>query len=143
MTDEIEKARAELERYRSISKQMKYTQERIELITNQIESTSKPPREADIQLNGDPKKVELLLCELADLRDMYFEIARAGTEFCLKLERRIRYIDGVPGLILEWHYIEGKQLVDVALDLDYSYRQVKRLHYKGLCEYARMMETEK
>ena len=139
MTDAIEKARAELERYRSISKQMKYTQERIEQITNQIEATNKPPREADIQHNSDPKKVEILLCELADLREMYLDIARTGAEFCRVLEHRIKYINGVPGLILQRHYIEGKQLVDVAIDLDYSYRQAKRLHYKGLCEYARMM----
>lgn len=140
MNEMAKRAQAELEKYRTVVKQIRYTEDRIVQIRSQIESTSKPPREIDIQYTGNPKGVEMLLCELVDLQNMYLEIAASGTRFCAKLEQRINRISGVPGLILQRRYIAGEMLADIAIDLDYSGRQAIRLQEIGLVEYSKMME---
>ena len=137
MSDEANRARTELEQYRVMQRTIDNMKERIEQMTTRINATNRQPREIDIQYTPDPKAVEELLVALADLCELYGQTQVKAERLCYDLERRIGEVSGIPGLILEWRYIQGFSFERIAVKLDYSYRQIRRLHVKALEEYAK------
>lgn len=138
MTDRAKAAQADLKAYRTARYELAKLEEDIANVRARVASTSRPPRLVDIQQTRDPKAGEGLLVALADLT-AYYDAKRVDVEqMCLQTERRIGQISGIPGLILRVHYIQGKTLEQLAEELEYSYRQVVRLHVTALEQYAKL-----
>jgi DNA-directed RNA polymerase specialized sigma24 family protein len=137
MSDEAIRARAELDQYRIMRRKIDLLKERIAKLHTRIEATNRTPREIDIQYMSDPKAIEELLAAAADLCTLYGEQQIKAERLCFCLERRIMEISGIPGMILEWRYIQGFSFDNIATRLDYSYRQVRRLHARALEDYAK------
>lgn len=54
-----------------------------------------------------------------------------------KIEQDIRGIeDDKQRLILEKHYIDGQTFEQIAEDMDFSERQIRRLHLKAICKMS-------
>jgi len=136
ISDEAIRARSELEQYRGMKRTIENMKDRIEQLTVRINAAGRQPKDVDIQYMPDPKAVEALLTALTDLRSLYGQTQIKAERLCFDLERRIGFVSGIPGLILEWRYIQGFSFEKIAVKLDYSYRQIRRLHVRALEEYA-------
>lgn len=137
MTDAAFRAKTELESYKLAKREILNLRDKIADVRARIEATSRPAREVDVQSSGDPNGIENLLAILVDLQIFYGQKQVQAEHLCYRLEIRIGQVAGLPGMILERKYIQGHQLEKIAVDLDYSYRQAKRLHNKGLEAYAK------
>lgn len=79
--------------------------------------------------------------KIADLLDSVDEILELVKEMDKKqkeIEKRIISIAQPYRLILEKVYIQGKTLVTVASEMNYSYREMKRKHNKALEKFEKL-----
>ena len=137
MSEDIEIAREELEQYQLARRNIMHLREKIAHLRSRICAAGRQPKEADIQYNADPKLTEDLLATLIDLQNLYGQKQIQAERLCFKLEVRIGDVSGLPGLVLELKYIQGKHFDGIARELTYSYRQIKRFHNQGLESYSK------
>lgn len=137
MSDEAVMAKKELAQYRDMKRSIDHLHEKIERIKAKIESVGSGIKSSEIQHQPDQKTIEMLYMSMIDLQMLYGQKMVEAERLCYDLEVRISEVSGVCGLILSKRYILGLSFEKIAYELDYSYRQILRLHRKALEEYAK------
>ena len=138
MTDRAKAARDALRVFILAHQELQRLSEEIETVRAKLASTSRPARDVDIQYNRDPRAIEGLIATLSDLTAFYDARLVDVERMRLTMERRISQITGTPGMVLQKRYLQGKMLEDIAHDMEYSIRQIIRMHVTGLEQYAKL-----
>ena len=83
------------------------------------------------------KRFRDLMIELPDKRDLYHICIEKVEQFRKTIEKQIEKVDGtLLSEILFQKYVCGKTLEEIALLLNYSHRQIERLHIKALENFS-------
>ncbi len=78
-----------------------------------------------------------LMVELPDKRDIYLICIEKAEQFRKRIEKQIERVDGaLLSEILFQKYLCGKTLEEIAYLLNYSHRQIERLHIKALENFS-------
>lgn len=78
------------------------------------------------------------IADLIDSVDELLELVKQMDKKQKEIEKRIIAIEQPYRLILEKIYIQGKSLVTVASEMNYSYREIKRKHNKALEKFEKL-----
>lgn len=138
MTPEAMAVRERLRSYSEIKQEATALDEKIETLWSRLTTTSKPPREIDIQTNADPKGTEKLLISLADM-----EVKRDKLRIRIAIQReeiegRIGRLNGIDACVLKLRYVDGLTLDAAADALEYCPRHLARIHARALHRLAKM-----
>lgn len=123
----IQLAKKELGRYIEKRREINDKRDRIEHLESRINSVSRQPKEVCVQTQPDPKGIEEMLANAADLRREYGSMLIEAECICERIEKIINIVDGVKGQMLYKRYVIGQSVTVIAHDHIYSPRQVYNL----------------
>ena len=123
----------QLKTYRSI----KLERDRLLDMITELEAQMRCPRAQ--KLDGMPRggtapsnPVETIVVKHTDLLDKYRENVAALTEAATEIEKAIEVLDHRERTLIRLHYIQGLTWEEVCISMNYSWRQVHRIHAKAL-----------
>ena len=128
----IQLAKRELERYQDKRREIDNKRNRILHLESRINSVSRPPKEVSVQSQPDPKGIEDMLINAADLRRDYGATILQAEGICEHIEKLINLVDGIKGEMLYRRYVIGQSAQVIAHDHVYSVRQAYNLMDDGL-----------
>lgn len=135
MTD----ARAILSRVRRMGERVEQLQEaKLRAYEMETSITASPSQER-VQTSNERRPGESFAALSDEVDRQLAELAQAKAE-ALRLIGRIR--DNRTATVLTAYYINGETLELISVHMNYSYRNVKRLHRKGLEAAQKALETE-
>lgn len=101
------------------------------------------PKEVNIQVSSDKDKIGTAVSKLVDLEK---ETENLITDYICKRKRIIEQIDNISDTnmyhVLSEKYIARKDLNVIAVEMGYSFKQICRIHGKGLSEFERIYGRE-
>lgn len=123
----------QLKAYRSIDLERR----RLLLMIEELEATMTNPRSQ--QLDGMPRAgsapgsvLENLIIKRADLVEKYREKVLELTEATEKIEKAIEGLEPRERTLIRLHYIQGLTWEEVCVAMNYSWRQIHRIHGAAL-----------
>ena len=79
------------------------------------------------------RRLNLMMVEDPESKERYAELIKNARQFRFDVEQAIENIDGsILSEILSQRYICGRSFEDVGYEVNYSRRQIERLHRKAL-----------
>lgn len=101
------------------------------------------PKEVNIQVSSDKDKIGNAVSKLVDLEK---ETEKLIDNYICKRKHIIEQIDNINDTnmyhVLSEKYIAKKDLNVIAVEMGYSFKQVCRIHGKGLSEFERIYGRE-
>lgn len=101
------------------------------------------PKEVNIQVSPDIDKMGTVVSKLVDLEK---ETAKLIDDYIYKRQHIINQIDNMNDTnvyhVLSEKYIAKKDLNVIAVEMGYSFKQVCRIHGKGILEFERIYGSE-
>ena len=134
-------AKKELSKYQKAKREIEHKQERIIRLEARINAVVRSPREIDVQSTADPKSIENMLNNAADLRTEYGSMIIQAEGICEYVERLINHAEGLPGEILYKRFVIGQGIDTIAHDHLYCRRQVYKLLDIGLLAVGKECTT--
>jgi hypothetical protein len=96
-----------------------------------------------VKSNNPGNGVEMLLDALMEHRRYYMAKQADAERLCMSLEVKIaRRCRGALARVLSMYYLYNVRLEGIAVALNYSYAQVKRLRWRALEQYGKMIPNE-
>lgn len=95
------------------------------------------------RVQSTPADMADKIAKLSDLRTEYIEKAEEAVEKMEEICSVIDKVGGVQGEILHRRYIEGQRWEEIAVALNYTYRNVTYLHGKALLKVKDILEKER
>jgi hypothetical protein len=109
--------------------------EKIEIKKSEANAVCKPLRDVMIQRSSGNSR-ERLLDSLIELEEKYYSMQIAAEDLCMGIENRLLLIEnGIYRRILRNHYLYNQRLEKISVDENYSYKSIKRAHYRALEQY--------
>ena len=137
----ILQAKKELSKYQKAKRDINNMRERIMHLEARINAVVRSPREIDVQSTADPKSIENMMNNAADLRTEYGKLIIKAEATCEYIERLINHADGLPGQMLYMRYVIGQGIDTLAHDHLYCRRQVYKLLDIGLLQVGKRVHT--
>lgn len=133
------KAKRELKNYRRLIKEINNLEEEIELLKSRatkITSTlSDMPRS-----NYNEHRMEAVMADLADDEKRYIDLLEKERLVKRIIESKINKVEKIDynySLLLNKRYVQGKSVIDISSEMQYSERHTKRLINLAIVEYAK------
>lgn len=133
------KAKRELKNYRRLIKEIYNLEEEIELLKSRatkITSTlSDMPRS-----NYNEHRMEAVMADLADDEKIYIDLLEKERLVKRIIESKINKVEKIDynySLLLNKRYVQGKSVIDISSEMQYSERHTKRLINLAIVEYAK------
>ena len=133
-------AKVELSKYQKAKRDIEHKRERILRLEARINNVIRSPREIDVQSTADPKSIEDMLINAAELRTEYGSMIIQAEAICEYVERLINHADGVPGEMLYKRYIIGQGIDTIAHDHIYCRSRVYELLDTGLLQIGKRVD---
>lgn len=134
------KAKRELKNYRRLIKEINNLEEEIELLKSRatkITSTlSDMPRS-----NYNEHRMEAVMADLADDEKRYIDLLEKERLVKRIIESKINKVEKIDynySLLLNKRYVQGKSVIDISSEMQYSERHTKRLINLAIVEYAKI-----
>ena len=134
------KAKRELKNYRRLIKEINNLEEEIELLKSRatkITSTlSDMPRS-----NYNEHRMEAVMADLADDEKRYVDLLEKERLVKRIIESKINKVEKIDynySLLLNKRYVQGKSVIDISSEMQYSERHTKRLINLAIVEYAKI-----
>lgn len=134
------KAKRELKNYRRLIKEINNLEEEIELLKSRatkITSTlSDMPRS-----NYNEHRMEAVMADLADDEKRYIDLLEKERLVKRIIESKINKVEKIDynySLLLNKRYVQGKSVIDISSEMQYSERHTKRLINFAIVEYAKI-----
>lgn len=134
------KAKRELKNYRRLIKEINNLEEEIELLKSRatkITSTlSDMPRS-----NYNEHRMEAVMADLADDEKRYIDLLEKERIVKRIIESKINKVEKIDynySLLLNKRYVQGKSVIDISSEMQYSERHTKRLINLAIVEYAKI-----
>jgi AraC-like DNA-binding protein len=134
------KAKRELKNYRRLLKEIANLEEEIELLKSRatkITSTlSDMPRS-----NYNEHRMEAVMADLADDEKRYIDLLEKERLVKRIIESKINKVEKIDynySLLLNKRYVQGKSVIDISSEMQYSERHTKRLINLAIVEYAKI-----
>lgn len=106
-------------------------------------SVTVQPKEINIQVSSDKDKIGSTVSKLIDLEK---ETEKLIDDYIFKRKHIIEQIDNMSDTnmyhVLSEKYIARKELSVIAVEMGYSFKQICRIHGKGLSEFERIYGNE-
>lgn len=133
------KAKRELKNYRRLIKEINNLEEEIELLKSRatkITSTlSDMPRS-----NYNEHRMEAVMADLADDEKRYIDLLEKERLVKRIIESKINKVEKIDynySLLLNKRYVQGRSVIDISSEMQYSERHTKRLINLAIVEYAK------
>lgn len=133
------KAKRELKNYRRLIKEINNLEEEIELLKSRatkITSTlSDMPRS-----NYNEHRMEAVMADLADDEKRYIDLLEKERLVKRIIESKINKVEKIDynySLLLNKRYVQGKSVIEISSEMQYSERHTKRLINLAIVEYAK------
>lgn len=134
------KAKRELKNYRRLIKEINNLEEEIELLKSRatkITSTlSDMPKS-----NYNEHRMEAVMADLADDEKRYIDLLEKERIVKRIIESKINKVEKIDynySLLLNKRYVQGKSVIDISSEMQYSERHTKRLINLAIVEYAKI-----
>ena len=134
------KAKRELKNYRRLIKEINNLEEEIELLKSRatkITSTlSDMPRS-----NYNEHRMEAVMADLADDEKRNIDLLEKERIVKRIIESKINKVEKIDynySLLLNKRYVQGKSVIDISSEMQYSERHTKRLINLAIVEYAKI-----
>ena len=134
------KAKRELKNYSRLIKEINNLEEEIELLKSRatkITSTlSDMPRS-----NYNEHRMEAVMADLADDEKRYIDLLEKERIVKRIIESKINKVEKIDynySLLLNKRYVQGKSVIDISSEMQYSERHTKRLINLAIVEYAKI-----
>ena len=134
------KAKRELKNYRRLLKEIANLEEEIELLKSRatkITSTlSDMPRS-----NYNEHRMEAVMADLADDEKRYVDLLEKERLIKRIIDSKITKVEKIDynySLLLSKRYVQGKSVIDISSEMQYSERHTKRLINLAIVEYAKI-----
>ena len=134
------KAKRELKNYRRLIKEINNLEEEIELLKSRatkITSTlSDMPRS-----NYNEHRMEAVMADLADDEKRYIDLLEKERLVKRIIESKINKVEKIDynySLLLNKRYVQGKSVIEISSEMQYSERHTKRLINLAIVEYAKI-----
>jgi hypothetical protein len=134
------KAKRELKNYRRLLKEIANLEEEIELLKSRatkITSTlSDMPRS-----NYNEHRMEAVMADLADDEKRYIDLLEKERLIKRIIDSKIAKVEKIDynySLLLSKRYVQGKSVIDISSEMQYSERHTKRLINLAIVEYAKI-----
>lgn len=134
------KAKRELKNYRRLLKEIANLEEEIELLKSRatkITSTlSDMPRS-----NYNEHRMEAVMADLADDEKRYIDLLEKERLIKRIIDSKIAKVEKIDynySLLLNKRYVQGKSVIDISSEMQYSERHTKRLINLAIVEYAKI-----
>jgi hypothetical protein len=134
------KAKRELKNYRRLIKEINNLEEEIELLKSRatkITSTlSDMPRS-----NYNEHRMEAVMADLADDEKRYVDLLEKERLIKRIIDSKIAKVEKIDynySLLLSKRYVQGKSVIDISSEMQYSERHTKRLINLAIVEYAKI-----
>lgn len=106
-------------------------------------SVTVQPKEINIRVSSDKDKIGSTVSKLIDLEK---ETEKLIDDYIFKRKHIIEQIDNMSDTnmyhVLSEKYIARKELSVIAVEMGYSFKQICRIHGKGLSEFERIYGNE-
>ena len=134
------KAKRELKNYRRLLKEIANLEEEIELLKSRatkITSTlSDMPRS-----NYNEHRMEAVMADLADDEKRYVDLLEKERLIKRIIDSKIDKVEKIDynySLLLSKRFVQGKSILDISSEMQYSERHTKRLINLAIVEYAKI-----
>ena len=134
------KAKRELKNYRRLLKEIANLEEEIELLKSRatkITSTlSDMPRN-----NYNEHRMEAVMADLADDEKRYIDLLEKERLIKRIIDSKIDKVEKIDynySLLLSKRFVQGKSILDISSEMQYSERHTKRLINLAIVEYAKI-----
>ena len=134
------KAKRELKNYRRLIKEIANLEEEIELLKSRatkITSTlSDMPRS-----NYNEHRMEAVMADLADDEKRYVDLLEKERLIKRIIDSKIDKVEKIDynySLLLSKRFVQGKSVIDISSEMQYSERHTKRLINLAIVEYAKI-----
>lgn len=134
------KAKRELKNYRRLLKEIANLEEEIELLKSRatkITSTlSDMPRN-----NYNEHRMEAVMADLADDEKRYVDLLEKERLIKRIIDSKITKVEKIDynySLLLSKRFVQGKSILDISSEMQYSERHTKRLINLAIVEYAKI-----
>jgi AraC-like DNA-binding protein len=134
------KAKRELKNYRRLLKEIANLEEEIELLKSRatkITSTlSDMPRS-----NYNEHRMEAVMADLADDEKRYIDLLEKERLIKRIIDSKITKVEKIDynySLLLSKRFVQGKSILDISSEMQYSERHTKRLINLAIVEYAKI-----
>ena len=134
------KAKRELKNYRRLIKEINNLEEEIELLKSRatkITSTlSDMPRS-----NYNEHRMEAVMADLADDEKRYIDLLEKERLIKRIIDSKITKVEKIDynySLLLSKRFVQGKSILDISSEMQYSERHTKRLINLAIVEYAKI-----
>ena len=134
------KAKRELKNYRRLIKEINNLEEEIELLKSRatkITSTlSDMPRS-----NYNEHRMEAVMADLADDEKRYIDLLEKERLIKRIIDSKITKVEKIDynySLLLSKRFVQGKSVIDISSEMQYSERHTKRLINLAIVEYAKI-----
>lgn len=134
------KAKRELKNYRRLLKEIANLEEEIELLKSRatkITSTlSDMPRN-----NYNEHRMEAVMADLADDEKRYIDLLEKERLIKRIIDSKITKVEKIDynySLLLSKRFVQGKSVIDISSEMQYSERHTKRLINLAIVEYAKI-----
>ena len=134
------KAKRELKNYRRLLKEIANLEEEIELLKSRatkITSTlSDMPRN-----NYNEHRMEAVMADLADDEKRYVDLLEKERLIKRIIDSKITKVEKIDynySLLLSKRFVQGKSVIDISSEMQYSERHTKRLINLAIVEYAKI-----
>lgn len=139
MTDEAYAAKKELLRYHQAKRGIEDMKDKIEAKRAELDAVCKPLQDVKIQRTSFENSRERMMDSFMELQEKYCDMQTSAEQLCFAIENSISLIECEYGdlyrRILRNHYLYNQTLEKISVDENYSYKSIRRMHYRALEEY--------
>lgn len=101
------------------------------------------PKEVNVKASSDKDKMGNAVAKIVDLES---EVNSLVNEYIAKRKQIIQQIDSIKDVnmyhVLAERYIVGKSLNVISVEMNYSYKQIKRIYNSALLEFEKLYGSE-
>lgn len=122
----------ELRGYIHLQAEVQEVQESIEKLRQQAFMISATKINGAPAGSGSPDKIANNLAKLESLQDYYFDKLDKKLDLQHRIEDAIESLPDRERRLMRYRYIDGKNWIDIAATMGYSWKQTHRIHSKAL-----------
>lgn len=141
MTEQQTMAKAHLNQYQNMQRNIRHMKEGIDELDSRINSTTSTPKDVQVQTSGGTPKDELI-CILADRRSDYLQAQITAENICGQIEIIISNIEcDIFRRILRNRFVYGKSFEQISIDEGYCVRYIIALYLLALTDYSMFVNS--